>query len=151
MSLLPQFSKILEKLFDKRLTDFVETHNILSNSQYGFRGNRSTAMALLDFMERLGSATDNKKITLGVFVDLKKAFDTIDHSLLNFNGIKSELQDVICGVPQGSILGPKLFILYINDMCNISKVTDLIIFADDTNIFCTADNIKDLCKTTNCL
>ena len=104
----------------------------------------------------------------------KKAFDTIDHSLLikklghygvrgiasnwlksyllnrkqfvNFNGIKSELQDVICGVPQGSILGPKLFILYINDMCNITKVMDLIIFADDTNIFCTADNIKDLCK-----
>ena len=177
VSLLPQLSKILEKLFDKRLTDFVETHNILSNSQYGFRGNRSTAMALLDFMERVGSATDNKNITLGVFIDLKKAFDTIDHSLLikklghygvrgiasnwlksyllnrkqfvNFNGIKSELQDVICGVPQGSILGPKLFILYINDMCNITKVMDLIIFADDTNIFCTADNIKDLCKTVS--
>ena len=65
---------------------------------------------------------------------------------VHFNGVNSEMQEDVCGVPQGSILGPKLFILYLNDMCNISNVIDLIIFADDTNIFCTADNIVDLCK-----
>ena len=80
--LLPQFSRVLEKLFDKRLTEFVEKNNITSNSQYGFRSTRSTSLALLDFMEKLGSAIDSKRITLGVFIDLKKAFDTIDHLLL---------------------------------------------------------------------
>ena len=65
---------------------------------------------------------------------------------VHFIGINSELQELVCGLPQGSILGPKLFIHYINDMCNISNAIYLIIFADDSNIFCTADNIIDLCK-----
>ena len=78
VSLLPQSSKVLEKLFDKRLTEFVEKNNIVSNSEYGFRSTRSTSLALLDFMEKLGCATDS----LGVFIDLKKAFETIDHILL---------------------------------------------------------------------
>ena len=105
---------------------------------------------------------------------MKKAFDTIDHTLLinklryygirgtacewlksylshrkqlvNCNNTYSDLLEVICGVPQGSILGPKLFILYINDICNISKILDFIIFADDTNIFCTGDNLQEICK-----
>ena len=82
VSLLPQFSKILEKLFYKRLTDFVEKGNILSDSQYGFRNARSTSMALVDLVEKLSTAIDNKLVTINVFIDLKKAFDTIDHSLL---------------------------------------------------------------------
>ena len=174
VSLLPQFSKILEKNFNNRLDNFIESCNILSDSQYGFRSNRSTALALIDLVENLTKELDNKKITVGVFIDLKKAFDTIDHSLLikkleyygirgvplnwlksyldhrkqyvHFNGTDSYLQEVVCGVPQGSILGPKLFILYINDICNISNILKVILFADDTNSFCTGSNLKEICQ-----
>ena len=81
ISLLPQFSKILEKLFNVGLDNFIERHSILSNSQYGFRPNMSTALALLKLTEEITSALD-KKNTIGVFIDLKNAFDTIDHTLL---------------------------------------------------------------------
>ena len=112
-----------------------------------------------------------------MFIDLKKAFDTIDHSLLlkkldhygvrgisndwlksylsdrkqyvSFNSLKSDLMSISCGVPQGSILGPKLFILYINDICNVSKLLQFVLFADDTNIFCSDVNILDLCKNVS--
>ena len=82
ISLLPQFSKILEKLFNVRLDNFIERHSILNNSQYGFRPNMSTSLALLELTEEITSALDKKKSTIGVFIDLKKAFDTIDHTLL---------------------------------------------------------------------
>ena len=172
ISLLPQFSKILEKLFNVRLDNFIERHSILSNSQYGFRPNMSTSLALLELTEEITSALDKKKSTIGVFIDLKKAFDTIDHTLLleklrhygvrgvandwlssylenrlqyvSFGDTDSTLRNVICGVPQGSILGPKLFILYINDICNVSPVLKFILFADDTNIFCSGSDIVQL-------
>ncbi len=82
VSLLPQFSKILEKLFCKRLTKFIEHHNIISNTQYGFRDNHSTSLALIDLIDELSTSIDCKKTTIGVFTDLKKAFDTINHELL---------------------------------------------------------------------
>ena len=112
-----------------------------------------------------------------MFIDLKNAFETIDHSLLlkklehygvrwvsndwmrsylsnreqfvSFNSFKSDLKTISCGVPQGSILGPKLFILYINDICNVSKILQFVLFADDTNIFCSDVNILDLCKNVS--
>ena len=81
VSLLPQFSKILEKLFDVRLKKFIDKYQLLSNSQYGFRSNMSTSLALIDLVEELSSNIDNKLFTVGVFIDLKKAFDTIDHTI----------------------------------------------------------------------
>jgi hypothetical protein len=138
VSLLPQFSKILEKLFNKRLMGFVDKNEILYNGQYGFRKKHSTSLALLDLVEELTSAIDSKKVTIGVFIDLKKAFDTIDHKILlnklklygirgtalawlssyltnrfqfvQYNNVLSKMLDVVCGVPQGSILGPTLLL-----------------------------------------
>ena len=150
VSLLPQFSKILEKLFSGKLDAFIEKENIINESQYGFRSNRSTSMALLELIEEITSAVDNKKCTIGVFIDSKKAFDTIDYKLLltklehygirgvaydwiksylcerkqyvSVNSCNSEAMNVVGGVPQGSILGPKRFILYVNDICNVSSL-----------------------------
>lgn len=177
VSLLSQFSKILEKLFDLKLDIFIEKHNILADEQYGFRKSRSTSMAITQLIENLTDANEEKKFTAGVFIDLKKAFDTIDHSLLlkkldhygirgvpndwlksylsdrkqfvSFDNFNSDLLNISCGVPQGSILGPSLFILYINDICNVSKILKFVLFADDTNIFCSDVNILNLSRTVS--
>ena len=129
VSLLPQFSKILEKLFNNRLNNIIEKNNILSDPQYSFRNNRSTSLALMDLIEQITDNLDNKKTTIGIFIDLKKAFDTVNHELLleklkfygvrgianrwlqnyledrkqyvSFNYYCSELSKVSCGVPQG--------------------------------------------------
>ena len=87
VSLLPQFSKILEKLFNKRLDGFIEKHNLLAESQYGFRSKRSTSHAIIQSTEENAKAIDNKQYVIGVFIDLKKAFDTINHKLL-FNKLE---------------------------------------------------------------
>lgn len=134
VSLLSQFSKILEKLYVSRLDNFIEKHELLVDSQYGFRSNRSTSMALMELIEDITSSIDNKKYAVGVFIDLKKAFDTIDHHLLikklekyGIRGVvlewmrsyiskihqfvqigdcKSTCLEITCGVPQGLVLGP---------------------------------------------
>ena len=82
ISLLPQFSKILEKLFLTRINSFLIANNILSSSQYGFRTKLSTSLAVMELIEEITNATDNKKHAIGVFIDLKKAFDTVDHEIL---------------------------------------------------------------------
>ena len=174
VSLLSQFSKILEKLFDVRLQSFIDKYDLLSNCQYGFRPNCSTSLALMELVEEISSSLDNKKVTIGVFIDLKRAFDTIDHSLLlkklehyGIRGLannwlysylknrkqfvqvdehRSTMLEILCGVPQGSVLGPKLFILYINDICNVSNLLKFILFADDTNIFRSGSDLNVLCR-----
>ena len=85
----------------------------------------------------------------GTVNDWLKSYLSNRKQFVQFNGINSDFEDVICGVPQGSILGPKLFILYINDICNISHILDLIVFADDTNLFCSGDSIQDVCKSVS--
>ena len=150
---------------------------LLSHNQYGFRSNRSTSLALLERVENITKSIDDGKYTIGNFIDIKKAFDTIDHNILlqklHFLGVmgvanswltsylskrmqyvevcdsKSDLLQVKLGVPQGSVLGPLLFILYINDICNVSKVFDCILIADDTDLFCSDNDINDLCGIIN--
>ena len=163
VSVLPAFSKFLERIVYKRLDSFLNKYKILSCNQYGFRKNHSTSYALIQLYDKLSNAIDQGKVTLGLFIDLSKAFDTVNHDILlaklefygvrgaalqwfksylsgrsqfvQYNGYKSSLKYVECGVPQGSILGPLLFLIYINDLCNVSKALDFILFADDTNIF----------------
>ena len=138
-----QFNFFWEKLFLNRLDNFINAKDILNSSQYGFCKAMSTSHAIMELIEEISNATDNTKHAIGVFINLKKAFDTVDHEILikkfNFygvrgvgkdciksyhtnrkqldeiNGCASELLNVTCGVPQGSILVPKLFVLYIND------------------------------------
>ena len=84
ISLLSQFSKILEKLFNERLDKFIDKCNVLNNSQYGFRNKMCTTHALINLVEEISSPLDAKKFSIGVglFIDLKKAFDTVNHALL---------------------------------------------------------------------
>ena len=131
VSLLPQFSKILEKLFNNRLDSFIEKNCILCECQYGFRNSWSTYMELMDLIENICESMYKKKYVEGIFIDLKKAFDTIDHNILlkklyhygirgiSNDWIKSNLEnrkqfvqyddaisdckEIFCGVPQGSI------------------------------------------------
>lgn len=177
ISILPQFSKILEKLFASRLEKFVDIHKIFDDGQYGFRTKRTTSMALIEAVEEITNALDQKNIAVGVFIDLKKAFDTINHAILlnklELYGIRgvtgdwiksyltgrtqyvkmgqhlSEQLGIVCGVPQGSVLGPQLFNLYINDIFNVSQSLKLILFADDTNIFYSSNDYHELECTMN--
>uniref|UniRef100_A0A8C6MEW6 Reverse transcriptase domain-containing protein n=1 Tax=Nothobranchius furzeri TaxID=105023 RepID=A0A8C6MEW6_NOTFU len=178
ISVLSQFSKVLEKWFVQKLDNFIEKENLLSESQYGFRSHKSTSLALLELNEELSSAIEKKQYTVGLFIDLKKAFDTIDHSILlsklrdygirgiahdwlssyltnrnQFVQLDDEISDsleITHGVPQGSVLGPKLFILYINDICDVSKVLQFILFADDTNIFCSGNDLEIIIQNMVC-
>ena len=154
-----------------RLKTYIDKHVLLSDNQYGFRSNRSTSLALLRLVEKITKSIDNGRYTIGIFIDIKKAFGTIDHNILqklHYLGVRgvanswltsylskrmqyvevcdcmSDLLQVKCGVPQGSVLGPLLFILYINDICKVSKVFDCILFADDTNLFCSDNDMSGI-------
>ena len=168
ISVLPVFSKILEKCFYNRLVLFLEECNILSDHQYGFRSGHSTSTALLELVNKVVKCFDNREIMLGLFLDLSKAFDTLDHTILleklkNYgirgtllNWCRSYLSDrkqyvmidncksqhkvITCGIPQGSILGPLLFLIYMNDIYNISDSLHFIQFADDTSVFLSGND-----------
>lgn len=155
-----------------RLDNFVEKYNLLNDNQYGFRSNRSTSMAVMALVEDVAAAIDNKDFTVSVFIDLSKAFDTIDHKLLlkkmqkycargiaydwlesylsnreqyvHINNTDSKPLKINYGVPQGSILGPKLFIMYMNDVCEILDKANCILYADDTSIYCSGNDLQQL-------
>ena len=163
VSTLPIFGKIFEKVIYSRIYKFALSQNILDKNQFGFRKSHSTSHAVNLSVKIIKDALRKKKHILGIFVDLSKAFDTIDHKTLihklyrygirgnansliksylssrshytEIHGEKSDPLTVTFGVPQGSVLGPLLFLFYINDIANCSDLGLFILFADDTNIF----------------
>ena len=177
ISILHFVSKIFEKLICKRLTSFLDKFNIIVNSQYGFRRNKSTIDALLLFSDNVYDTFNNSEYMLSVLIDFSKAFDTVQHNVLirklEYLGIRgmplellrsylSNRDQYVCidgassnrlpiksGVPQGSVLGPLLFLIYINDMHKSLNLLKLVQFADDTTAFASHHNLHELIELVN--
>ena len=168
ISVISVVAKVFEKLVYQQLKSFMTKNNILVDLQSGFRAKHSTETTLLSSTNEWLCNMDKGLFTGVLFLDLKKAFDTVDHSILlaklekygiqgcslewfksylkdrkqvcSINGKKSSAKDIKYGVPQGSNLGPILFLLYINDLPNSLKTSKPSMFADDTNLTCIGQN-----------
>ena len=177
ISILPTVSKILEKIVHKRLYDFMHKCNIFYPNQYGFRRKHSTLHAVTKLVTDIVQSKDKTDSTVSVFLDLSKAFDTINHDILlsklefygirgialnwfksylyerkqyvTYNGTQSNTIEMSCGVPQGSVLGPLLFIIYTNDLPDCIENATTILFADDTTIYESASDINYLYRSMN--
>ena len=177
VSLLSVLSKVFERIMYNRLISFLENNKILFKNQFGFRKQHSTYMALMILLDKIVKALENGEFVVGIYLDFSKAFDTVDHSILlvkleyygirgialdwfksylagrkqyvTYNGTSSSTKMIKCGVPQGSILGPLLFLLYINDLPNVCKSTNPVLYADDTNLFINGNNLIDLQTAIN--
>jgi len=169
ISLLTSFSRILEKVIYTRLYQHINQNNIAATEQYGFKNNSSTEKASFKLINKILLALDNKLIVGGIFCDLEKAFDSVNHDILlskcEFYGFRGKtnallrsylnvryqrvlMNNIFCNkttfsewgkikhdVPQGSVLGPLFFLIYINDLPNIiADPSKLVLFADYTSI-----------------
>ena len=177
IAVLSPFAKILERLVYNQLSHFLEKENILFKHQFGFRKNYSTEQAVLELTDNLKMKIDNNESICSIFLDLSKAFPTVNHQILlqklyrcGIRGVplqwfksylesrtqyvevenaKSNPLSIQCGVPQGSTLGPLLFLIYINDMSNCLEKANIRTFADDTTLFYSSNSLQDLEKTIN--
>ena len=169
-------SKVVERVIHQQLHSYFDKHKLYFQGQYGFRKDHNTELALLELIDRLTKTIDNGEIPINIYLDLSKAFDTLDHRILlhklhyygirntalalfesylshryqyvNYNdNISNELL-IKTGVPQGSILGPLLFLIYINDLPKCSNVFELVTYADDTTLFTTLKALID-CSDEN--
>jgi hypothetical protein len=166
----------LEKIVQTRLVKYLDTFNLITPQQFGFRSSHSTTHPMTLLMNKVATALNDKKHSLILFCDLKKAFDTCNHQILfnkltklgirgtelawfksyltdrkqfvDIDGNVSELLSILTGVPQGSILGPLLFLIYINDLPDCNKLFSLL-FADDTALIHSSNNLDDLFDFTN--
>ena len=177
ITILPVLSKIMERIVHRQIYKYLQEHKLITSDQFGFRPYLSTNVALTRVTEEILYNMDNKLITGAVFIDLRKAFDTVDHTLLltklrhigfsapvinwftsylssrtavtSINNITSCRKPVTVGVPQGSILGPLLFLIYINDLPQRLKNCKSILYADDTLIYYTARTKTELQEKIN--
>ena len=178
ISLVSVLNRIFEKTMYNRLKTYIEDNELLYEAQYGFRENFSTQHAILDIVDTIQTNMDKKMFTCGIFLDFKKAFDTVNHVILldklHYYGVRgivhewfssylanrtqtthidndhiSSKKNSVTGVPQGSVLGPLLFLIYINDIYLCSNKLGFYLFADDTNLLYADKDLKSLETTVN--
>jgi len=180
ISILPGISKIFEKIIYNQINDHFNKYNLFYTGQYGFRKGHNTEHVAIELLDRIIIEMEKNRTPLNIYLDMTKAFDTLDHNILLhklkyygirnkalalfnsymtnryqyivLNNSKSDLLPIKTGVPQGSILGPLLFIIYINDIVQASNIFRPIIYADDTTLFttiCSSNTQENISKILN--
>ena len=176
ISLLPIISKILEKIVGQQLSDYLELNHIIYKHQYGFQQNKSTVHPMIHLLNEIGRAKKDGKVSVGIFMDISRAFDSLSIPILikklekigiknteldwfkNYlsgrkqciflNDIKSSFLETNRGVPQGGVISPILFLIYINDLPNITEMLTLL-FADDSNFIYSGNSLDEILPLIN--